>query len=85
MKSAHPAEAMSAIPQTCNDPKWDQSPGEELANSISHGVGLCAALLGAPILIFTAWRGGDPYFFAGAIVFSAAMLLVYLGSTLYHA
>ena len=76
---------MSAIQSPCNDPKWDQSLGEELANSISHGVGLVAGLIGAPILMFAAWRGGDRYFFIGAAVFSAAMLLVYLGSTLYHA
>ncbi len=68
-----------------NDPKWDQSFGEELANSISHGVGLLAASIGGPILMLAAWRGGDRYFFIGAAVFTAAMLLVYLGSTLYHA
>ncbi|HEX4667010.1 MAG TPA: hemolysin III family protein [Chthoniobacterales bacterium] len=67
------------------DSKWDQSLGEELANSISHGLGLIAGLIGAPILMFAAWRGGDRFFFIGAAVFSAAMLLVYLGSTLYHA
>lgn len=76
---------MGAISSPCNDPKWDQSPGEELANSISHGVGLLAGLVGAPMLIFAAWRGGDRFFFAGTVVFTAAMLLVYLGSTLYHA
>lgn len=76
---------MRAIRSHCNDPKWDQSLGEELANSISHGLGLVAGLIGAPILMFAAWRGGDRYFFIGAAVFTAAMLLVYLGSTLYHA
>ena len=76
---------MPAVPSPQHDPKWDQSLGEELANSISHGVGLIAGLIGAPILMFAAWRGGDRYFFTGAAVFSAAMLLVYLGSTLYHA
>ncbi len=75
---------MSA-PLPCNDPKWDQSLGEELANSISHGIGLLAGLIGAPMLMFTAWRGGDRFFFVGTVVFTAAMLLVYLGSTLYHA
>ena len=76
---------MSATPLPCNDPKWDQSLGEELANSISHGVGFLAGLVGAPILMFAAWRGGDRFFFVGTAVFTAAMLLVYLGSTLYHA
>ncbi len=68
-----------------DDPKWDQSLGEELANSISHGLGLLAALVGAPLLLVEAWRGGDRYFFIGVAVFATAMLLVYLGSTLYHA
>ncbi len=76
---------MDAIHSARHDPKWDQSLGEELANSISHGVGLIAGLIGAPILMFAAWRGGDRFFFIGTAVFSAAMLIVYLGSTLYHA
>ena len=79
------AEKPGTIPSPAHDPKWNQSLGEELANSISHGVGLLAALIGAPVLLLTAWRHGDRYFFVGAAVFSAAMLLVYLGSTLYHA
>lgn len=76
---------MHAIELPCSDPKWDQSPGEELANSISHGLGLLAAVVGAPVLMIEACRGGDPFFFVGVAVFAAAMFLVYLGSTLYHA
>ncbi len=75
---------MTAI-DPCDDLRWDQSPGEELANSLSHGIGLVAAAIGAPVLMLAAWRGGDRYFFIGATVFAVAMLLVYLGSTLYHA
>ncbi|MGI8957396.1 MAG: PAQR family membrane homeostasis protein TrhA [Chthoniobacterales bacterium] len=74
-----------SVTDPCLDPKWDQSLGEELANSISHGVGLLAGLIGAPTLMLAAWRGGDRFFFAGTVVFAAAMLLVYCGSTLYHA
>jgi len=76
---------MSAQEASDNDPRWDQSLGEELANSISHGLGLFAALIGAPLLLVAAWRGGDRFFFIGVTIFAAAMLLVYLGSTLYHA
>lgn len=76
---------MRRISSQPNDPKWDQSLGEELANSISHGLGLIAALIGVPILMRAAWRGGDPLFFFGTAVFAGAMLLVYFGSTLYHA
>jgi hemolysin III len=62
-----------------------QSPGEELANSVSHGVGLVAALIAAPVLIVTAaWRGGTAAV-VGASVFTATMVLLYLSSTLYHA
>jgi hemolysin III len=76
---------MNAIEPPCHDPKWDQSLGEELANSVSHGLGLLAALIGGPILMVVSWRAGDRFFFIGTAVFTAAMLLVYLGSTLYHA
>jgi hemolysin III len=61
-----------------------QSPGEELANSISHGIGLCAALVGAPILLLEA-RRTSPGFFFGTVIFAITMSMLYLGSTLYHA
>ena len=64
--------------------KRTQSPGEELANSISHGIGLCAALIGAPILLLEA-RRNSPAFFLGTVIFVIAMSVLYLGSTLYHA
>src|SRR5437868_3601858 len=62
-----------------------QSPGEELANAASHGIGLVGALIGAPILLLAALNKGSGGFFAGTIVFVATMLLLYLASTLYHA
>jgi len=65
-------------------PRCTQSPGQELANAISHAIGFIAMLTGAPILLVTALhRGGD--FFVGTIVFTVTMSILYLGSTLYHA
>jgi hemolysin III len=61
-----------------------QSAGEELANSISHGIGLCAALIGAPILLLEA-RRSSPGFFLGTLIFAVTLSMLYLGSTLYHA
>jgi hemolysin III len=61
-----------------------QSTGEELANSISHGIGLCAVLVGAPILLLEA-RRSSPGFFFGTVIFAVTMSMLYLGSTLYHA
>lgn len=66
-------------------PKRNQSQAEEIANSISHGIGLIAALIGIPFLITHAAQSGDAQYVAGATVFGATILLLYLGSTLYHA
>jgi len=62
-----------------------QSLGEEIANTVSHGVGLAAALIGASFLVMTAVQRGSANFIAGACIFAATMVLLYLASTLYHA
>lgn len=62
-----------------------QTLGEEIANTISHGLGAAGALAAAPILIIAAVRQGDAAFIAGAAVFAATMCLLYLASTIYHA
>lgn len=62
-----------------------QSPCEEIANSVSHAVGLLAAVAGTPVLVLSAVRHGGAPRIAGASVFAAAMVLLYLTSTLYHA
>lgn len=62
-----------------------QTLGEEIANSVSHGVGLAAAAVAMPFLVASAGRRGGPAAVAGAGVFAATVLLLYLVSTLYHA
>jgi hemolysin III len=62
-----------------------QSLGEEIADSVSHGVGMMAALAAAPILIVGAAQRGGAAQIVGASIFAAAMVLLYLTSTLYHA
>ncbi len=74
-----PMSALTALPER------RQSVGEEIANSISHGVGLVAGAVAAPVLIVAAVRRGDPAFLVGASLFAAAIILMYLSSTLYHA
>ena len=61
------------------------SPGEEIANSVSHGVGLLAAVAAAPVLVFSAVHSGGAARIVGASVFAVTMVLLYLTSTLYHA
>ncbi len=63
----------------------EQSHHEEVANTISHGLGLLAAIVGAPLLIVTAVKAGGAYGVIGASVFAATMVLLYLTSTVYHA
>ncbi len=65
--------------------KREQSQGEEIANSISHGIGLIAALAGTPFLIVHAVQLGDAGFIVGTSLFCATMMLLYFASTLYHA
>jgi len=62
-----------------------QSQGEEIANSISHGIGLLCALVGTPILIMHAARNRDAGYIVGTSLFSATIVFLYLGSCLYHA
>lgn len=62
-----------------------QSQGEEIANSVSHGVGFVAALASAPVLIATVAKTGSYVNVAGATVFALTTVLLYCASTLYHA
>ena len=62
-----------------------QTLGEEIANIISHGLALLAALIAAPLLIVQAVKHGDAANVVGASVFAASMVLLYCTSMLYHA
>lgn len=64
--------------------KRQQTLGEEIANSVSHGVALLAAIASVPFLIASA-RNLSAASYIGAIVFASTMVFLYLTSTLYHA
>ncbi|WP_341501147.1 hemolysin III family protein [Gallaecimonas sp. GXIMD4217] len=62
------------------------SAGEELANAITHGLGIVASVAAGAILIaLSALWGGDAWQIVSASVFVVALILVYTASTLYHA
>lgn len=61
-----------------------ESPREELANAITHGVGAVAATVGGIVLVVLAAAYGNRWQLAGAIVFGVALVLLYVASTLYH-
>ncbi len=61
----------------------NQTLGEEIANSISHGIGLVAAIAATPVLIVKSLNGGAASI-VGASIFGGSMIILYLASTLYH-
>lgn len=62
-----------------------ESPREERANALTHGVGALAALVGGIVLVSMSARYGSGWQLAGAIVFSLALVMLYSASALYHA
>jgi hemolysin III len=58
---------------------------EELANAVTHGVGLLGCLAGVPVLLLAALARGDSWQVIGCSVFAATLLALYSASTLYHA
>ncbi|WP_430233720.1 PAQR family membrane homeostasis protein TrhA [Nitrosomonas communis] len=63
----------------------EQTRGEEIANSISHGLGLVAAIAATPFIIIQAAQVNDTGYLIGVYIFAASMIVLYLSSTLYHA
>ena len=62
-----------------------QSPGEEIANSLSHGLGFVVAIASAPILVLTTAQSGRLLNIVGTTIFAVTMVLLYCASTVYHA
>ena len=62
-----------------------QSLGEEIANAVSHGVGLAAAVAAVPVLVLAAVSRGSVRLVVACSVFAASLVLLYAASTLYHA
>jgi hemolysin III len=62
-----------------------QTSAEEIANAVSHGVGLVAILGATPFLIAAACRHGAVSGILGAALFAGSAALLYLASMLYHA
>ena len=59
--------------------------GEEIFNSVSHGVGALLAIAGTAVLITLAAKNRTAIEVVSASVFGASLIILYLMSTLYHA
>jgi hemolysin III len=64
--------------------RYNQTLLEEIANSISHGLGLALSVVGFTVLIFLASQSGDPWRLTAYIVYGTSLTTLYLFSTLYH-
>jgi hemolysin III len=61
------------------------SVGEEVAHSVTHGIGLLAAVAGLIALLFLAAGTRDPWRITACAIYASTLVLLYTASTLYHA
>jgi hemolysin III len=67
----------------CELPEY--SPDEQLANSVTHGIGAVLSLVGTAFLLYSAVLGGSARHVVAFAVYGATLFLLHLASTLYHA
>jgi hemolysin III len=60
------------------------TPREEIANSLTHGIGAVLAVAGLVVLVTFAARYGNAWHVVSCSVFGAALIVSFTTSTLYH-
>ncbi len=65
--------------------KTKYSTAEEIANSITHGIGIVLAVAGLGVLTAFAGKLGNAWHVVGCSIYAATMILLFTASTLYHA
>ncbi len=61
------------------------SRGEEIANSITHGIGALLGVIGMTVLLVFAVLYGTPAHFISYMIYGSSLIFLYSASTLYHA
>ena len=69
---------------TTPDDSKSYSVGEEIANSITHGIGTALSVIGGIALIVFAALYGDIWRLVSFSIYSVTLIILYLASTLYH-
>lgn len=64
---------------------WSEEAKQELANSVTHGLGAALAVAGLVLMTIFAALRGDARHIVGAVLFGSTLVLLYTMSTLYHA
>jgi hemolysin III len=57
---------------------------EEIANTLTHGLGIVLAAIGGGVLLIVAAASRTPYAPVACAVYAATMIVLYVASTLYH-
>lgn len=60
------------------------SRNEELANSITHGLGIVLSIAGLAVLITFAGIFGTPWHIVSCSIYGTTLIILYTSSTLYH-
>jgi hemolysin III len=58
--------------------------GEEIANSVTHGIGALLSIAALVVLVIVAVRHGDVWHIVSFSIYGSTLILLYLSSTLYH-
>jgi len=70
------------MPEKDNQVQYAQK--EELANVLTHGIGIILSLIGTVILTLKALDKGDQWHLVSFIIFGISLLIMFSSSTIYH-
>ncbi len=77
--------AVAAQPEASRPPERAYTRGEQIANWVTHGIGLVLSIAGLTLLIVFASLRGTAWHVVSFTVFGLALLILYSVSTFYHA
>jgi hemolysin III len=63
---------------------WQRTAHDELVNTITHGLGLCLAVVGALVMAANVWQHGEIWHALGCGIYVSSLIAVYAASTLSH-
>ncbi len=79
-----PADGIGDVGYTEPCPPLRTRMGEDIANSITHGLGFIASLFALPVVVIAAAARNDPWQLAGAVIYGLSLVILYGASTMYH-
>lgn len=60
------------------------TPGETLANIITHGLGAVLSIIGLAFIVYTTATRGDVWHIVSSVIYGCTLMLLYGVSTVYH-